>query len=113
MRPWRLPGRGRESNRADRRSPVDPLDRIDEIIAMVEGARSVPMSRNCIVDRAEMIGLLDQVRSELPSEMRRASALLDERDKILDAGKREAERIILEGEQEHARLVSINEITVS
>jgi hypothetical protein len=92
---------------------VDPLDRIDEIIAMVEGARSVPMSRNCILDRAEVIGLLDQLRSGLPSEMRRAAALLDERDKILDAGKREAERIIVEGENEHARLVSVNEITVS
>jgi cell division septum initiation protein DivIVA len=92
---------------------VDPLDRIDEIIAMVEGARSVPMSRNCILDRAEVIGLLDQLRGELPGEMRRASALLDERDKILDAGKREADRIIMEGESEHARLVSVNEITVS
>ena len=92
---------------------MDPLDRIDEIIAMVEGARSVPMSRNCILDRAEVIGLLDQLRGELPGEMRRASALLDERDKILDAGKREADRIIMEGESEHARLVSVNEITVS
>lgn len=92
---------------------MDPLDRIDEIIAMVEGARSMPMSRNCIVDRAEMIGLLDQLRSELPGEMRRAMALLEERDNILDAGKREADRIIREAEAEHARLVSINEITVS
>jgi cell division septum initiation protein DivIVA len=92
---------------------VDPLDRIDEIIAMVEGARSVPMSRNCILDRSEVIGLLDQLRVELPVEMRRAAALLDERDKILDAGRRESDRIVMEGEQEHARLVSINEITVS
>jgi cell division septum initiation protein DivIVA len=94
-------------------SPVDPLDRIDEIIATVEGARSVPMSRNCIVDRSELVGLLDQLRGELPGEMRRAGALLDERDKILEAGKREADRIIVEAEAEHARLVSINEITVS
>jgi cell division septum initiation protein DivIVA len=92
---------------------VDPLDRIDEIISLVEGARSMPMSRNCILDRAEVIGLLDQLRGELPGEMRRAAALLDERDKILDAGRREAERIIVEGEAEHARLVSVNEITVS
>ncbi len=92
---------------------MDPLDRIDELIAMVEGARSMPMSRNCILDRSEVIGMLDQLRSELPVEMRRATALLDERDKILDAGKREAERIIMEGESEHARLVSVNEITVS
>jgi cell division septum initiation protein DivIVA len=93
---------------------VDPLDRIDEIIAMVEQARSVPMSRNnCMVDRGEMIGLLDQLRAELPSELRKAAALIEERDRILDKGKREAERIISEGEAEHARLVSVNEITVS
>lgn len=92
---------------------MDPLDRIDEIIALVEGARSVPMSRNCIVDRSELVGYLDQLRGELPGEMRRASALLDERDKILEAGRREADRIIVEAESEHARLVSVNEITVS
>jgi cell division septum initiation protein DivIVA len=92
---------------------VDPLDRIDEMIALVEGARSMPMSRNCIIDRAEMIGVLEQLRTELPAELRRASALLEERDKIIEAGQREAERIVSEGEAEHARLVSINEIVVS
>ncbi|GAA1411572.1 hypothetical protein ACFQZ4_31295 [Catellatospora coxensis] len=92
---------------------MDPLDRIDDIIALVEAARSVPMSRNCMVDRGELIGALDQLRAELPGELRRSAALLEERDKILDSGRREADRIIHEGEQEHARLVSVNEITVS
>ena len=56
--------------------PVDPFDRIDEIIAMVETARAVPMSRNnCMIDRAEMIGVLDQFRAELPADLRRAAAL--------------------------------------
>jgi len=93
---------------------MDPLDRIDEIIATVESARSMPMSRNnCVVDRGEMIAALEQLRAELPVELRRSVALLEERDKILDAGRHEAERIISEGEAEHARLVSVNEITVS
>ncbi|MFI5907186.1 hypothetical protein [Dactylosporangium sp. NPDC051541] len=93
---------------------MDPLESIDQIIAMVEGARSAPMSRsNFVFDRADMINLLDQLRADLPGELRRASALLDERDKIVDAGRREAERIIAEAEAEHTRLVSINEIVVS
>lgn len=92
---------------------MDLLDRIDEIIALVEAARSVPMSRNCVVDRREVLGALGELRSELPNELRRAGALLEERDKIIDAGKREAERIIAEGEAEHARLVSVNEVVVS
>ena len=92
---------------------MDPLDRIDEIIAMVESARSVPMSRNCMLDRGEMIGVLDELRAELPGELRKAAALLEERDSILDSGQREADRIVGEGEREHARLVSMHEITVS
>ena len=75
---------------------MDPMDRIDEIISVVEAARNVPMSRNCMMDRGEMIGLLEQLRSELPAELRRSVALLDERDKILDAGQREADRMISE-----------------
>jgi cell division septum initiation protein DivIVA len=92
---------------------VDPMDRIDEIITLVETARNVPMSRNCMLDRSEMIGLLDQLRAEIPAELRRAGALLDERDKILDAGQREADRMISEAEAEHHRLVSHNEVVVS
>jgi regulator of protease activity HflC (stomatin/prohibitin superfamily) len=93
---------------------VDPLDRIDEIIDRVQEARSVPMSRtNFMFDRAEMIEQMDVLRSELPSELRKAAAVLDERDRIIEAGRREADRIISEGETEHARLVSVNEITVS
>lgn len=92
---------------------MDPLDRIDEIIATVESARAVPMSRNCLVDRNEMINTLEELRVDLPSELRRAANLLEERDKILEAGRREAERIIAEGEREHARLVSVHEILVS
>jgi cell division septum initiation protein DivIVA len=93
---------------------VDPLESIDQIIALVEQARSAPMSRsNFVFDRAEMINLLDQLRADLPGELRRATALLDERDKIVDAGRREADRIIAEAEAEHTRLVSINEIVVS
>jgi len=93
---------------------VEMLDRIDQIIALVESARAMPMSRaNCVLDRAEMIGYLDQLRDDLPGELRRAGALLEERDKIMEAGRREAERILTEAEAEHNRLVSINEIVVS
>jgi len=39
--------------------------------------------------------------------------VLEGREKIMGAGQREAERIVSEGEAEHARLVSVNEIVVS
>ena len=92
---------------------VGSLDRIEEIIAYVEAAKAVPMSRSCKVDRAELIAMLEELQAELPADIRRAEAMLQERDKIIEAGEREAERIITEGESEHARLVSRHEVTVS
>jgi hypothetical protein len=97
----------------DRSPAVDPLDRIDEISAFIEAARAVPMSSNAMVNRNEILAMLDELRGDLPAEIRHAQALLDERDKVIEAGQREAERIIGEGEVEHARLVSIAEVTVS
>jgi vacuolar-type H+-ATPase subunit H len=102
-----------EDAKIDRRYPMDPLESIDEIIVFVESARSVPMSRNCMLDRAEMVAHLEDLRSDLPDDIRRATALLEERDKIIAAGRQEAERIIQEAEAEHARLVAVNEVTVS
>ena len=93
---------------------MDSLDRIDEIIDSVQDARSVPMSRtNFMFDRAQMVDLLEGLRTALPVDLRKAVAVLDERDRIIEAGRREADRIISESEAEHARLVSVNEITVS
>ena len=92
---------------------MDPLDRIDEISAFVESARSMPMSSNAIVNRNDMLAMLDELRADLPTEIRRAQALLDERDKVIAGGQREAARIIGEGEAEHTRLVSVAEVTVS
>lgn len=92
---------------------MGPLERIEELIAYVEEARAIPMSRNCKIDRAESIAMLEELQAELPADIRRAEAMLAERDKIIDAGQRESDRIISEGEAEHARLVSSHEITVS
>jgi vacuolar-type H+-ATPase subunit H len=100
-------------NTPDRSSAVDPLDRIDEITVLVETARAVPMSGNAMVSRNELLTLLDELRADLPTEIRRAQALLEERDKVIAAGRREADRIIAEAEAEHARLVSVAEVTVS
>jgi F0F1-type ATP synthase membrane subunit b/b' len=97
----------------DRSSIVDPLDCIDEISALVEAARAVPMSSNCMVNRHDLLGMLDELRASLPGEIRKAETLLAERDSVIAVGQREAERIIAEGEHEHRRLVSIAEVTVS
>ena len=72
------------------------------------------MSRtNFMFDRGEMIDHLDELRSELPGDLRKAVAAAGRARPDHRRRQREADRIISEGETEHARLVSVNEITVS
>lgn len=89
---------------------MDVHDKLDELTSTVENARSMPMSASCIVNRGEVLGLLEELREVLPEEFRHAQMLLQDREAVVDEGRREAARIIAEAEVERARLVSETEI---
>lgn len=89
---------------------MDVHDKLDELTATVENARSMPMSASCIVNRGELLGMLEELRELLPEEFRHAQMLLQDREAVVDEGRREAGRLIEEAEVERARLVSEAEI---
>jgi F0F1-type ATP synthase membrane subunit b/b' len=89
---------------------VDVHDKLDEITATVEGARSMPMSASCVVNRAELLGLLDELRDLLPEEFDQADALLRDRDELLAAAQADAEQIVAEAHDERMRLISETEV---
>lgn len=89
---------------------MDVHDKLDELAAIVESARSMPMSASCIVNRAEVLGLIEEIRELLPEEFRHAELLLSDREAVLDEGRREAERIIAAAREERERLLSETEV---
>jgi hypothetical protein len=89
---------------------VDVHDKLDELSALIENARSMPMSASCVINRGEVLGLLDEVRELLPEEFRHAEMLLHDREAVVDEGSREATRILEEARAEQARLVSQTEV---
>ncbi len=89
---------------------MDVLAKIDEIGAVLESARAMPMSASCIVNRGEMLEMLEELRTLLPAELREADAILADRDEIVEAGRREAQRIVAGGKRERSRLVSATEV---
>lgn len=65
---------------------------LDELNAMIEDARSLPMTANCVVPRHESLLLLDDIRDSFPGELDDAQDVLDQRDRVLaeaDATARE------------------------
>jgi cell division septum initiation protein DivIVA len=92
---------------------VDVHDKLDELTNLVENARSMPMSASCIVNRAEILGVLEELRELLPEEFRHAQLLLDDREAVVDEGRREAQRVIADAEVERDRLTSETEVVAA
>lgn len=63
------------------------FEALDELVQTVEQAYGVPMTQNCMVPRAEMLGLLDDLRNALPIEVDDAQDVLDQRDEIIRAAE--------------------------
>jgi G3E family GTPase len=68
------------------------------------------MSASCIVNRGELLAMLDELRDLLPGQLAEAEALLRTKDDVVEDGRAEAERIIEEAKRERARLVAKTEV---
>ncbi len=89
---------------------MDVHDKLDDLTALVESARSMPMSASCIVNRGEVLALLDELRAELPEEFDEAERILRERGDVIAQARAEAEEIIAAAHEERMRLVSQTEV---
>jgi vacuolar-type H+-ATPase subunit H len=89
---------------------VDVQKKLDEIVSTVSGARSMPMSASCVVNRAELLAMLEEVRQALPGSLAQAQELIGGREQMVEQARLEAERIIENAHAERGSLISDTEI---
>jgi hypothetical protein len=89
---------------------VDVHDKLDEITQYVEDARAMPMSASALVNRVELLGLLDELRDLLPEELHHADLLLNDRAAVVEQGRAQAEQLLTQAQAEHDRLVEQTEV---
>jgi hypothetical protein len=90
---------------------VDVNAKIDELIEIVEGARAMPMSASCVINRAQVLDLLDDLRRGLPEEMDHARQLLESRESVLEEGRREAERMMERTRSERDSIIGNTDVS--
>ncbi|OSP41062.1 MULTISPECIES: ATP synthase F0 subunit B [unclassified Streptomyces] len=89
---------------------MDVQKKLDEIVAAVSSARSMPMSASCVVNRAELLSMLEEVRAALPDSLAQAEELIGGREQMVEQARREAERIIEGAHAQRGSLISDTEI---
>ncbi|GAA0604335.1 cell division initiation protein [Streptomyces crystallinus] len=85
---------------------MDVQKKLDEIVDVVAGARSMPMSASCVVNRAELLALLEEVRQALPGSLAQAQELIGGREQLVEQARQEAERIIESAHAQRGTLIS-------
>lgn len=89
---------------------MDVHAKLDELTALIDNARAMPMSASCVVNRAEMLAHLEELRALLPGELSDAQRVLDDKGAVIAEGHVEAEKIIEAAKAERARLVARTEV---
>lgn len=85
---------------------------IDMLYEMVDGAKGVAFSPDkCIIIREDALDLLDELRGQLPLELKKAQDLIRARDEYVDSAKKEAERIRRQADLDAKSIVGESEIT--
>ncbi|TGA87680.1 cell division initiation protein, partial [Streptomyces sp. MZ04] len=89
---------------------MDVQKKIDEIVEAIGSARSMPMSASCVVNRADLLSMLEEVRRALPGSLAQAQELIGGREQLVEQARQEAERIIETAHAERGSLISDTEV---
>jgi len=88
------------------------LDLLEEIVEICDTSAGVPLTNKIMVDKAELVEIVGDIRKALPDEIQQAQFIKDERERILNDAKEEYETIIKDAEQRAELLIDQNEITM-
>ncbi|HUC36872.1 MAG TPA: hypothetical protein VMR97_07100 [Acidimicrobiales bacterium] len=94
----------------DAGEPEDTEGLLQRAIAVLDSARTMPLSASVLVSRDELIALLQAAVERLPDEMRQARWLLRERDEFIESRQREADSLLEEVRAQAERMVQRTEI---
>ena len=93
---------------------MESLQIIEQILKEITDARSVPLSRDgALVNRQEMITLLNELKKNLPQDILQANQILGQKEAIIEEGRIAGQNVIEQARGEANRLISQTEIVQS
>ena len=90
--------------------PDDVEGLLDELVEVVEHAKSMPLSSSAIISREEVLDLAERARRALPGELLASRRMLRDLDGLRARAQQEADQIVDEGRAQAANLVQRTEV---
>jgi len=86
------------------------LDYLDDIEEVLETSKSMPFSSRISVEKARILDVLNEIRLNLPDDIRQAQRILNDHDKIIKDAEHKAQDIIDRAEEDVKLMVSNHEL---
>jgi F0F1-type ATP synthase membrane subunit b/b' len=85
---------------------TDLTSRIQALEEMVRDAKSMPLSSSALLNRDEVLELIDDLKASLPDEIKQARWVVKDREELLAKARRDAEVMVEQARAEQLRLAS-------
>ncbi len=90
---------------------MDTLELITELEDIIDKGVAVPFSGRCLLDKEELLEIIQEIRLKLPTDLEQAKWIKAERQNIISDARKEADEIIKAANDKLVAMVDENEIT--
>ena len=84
------------------------LETLEDIM---ERSKNIPFTEKGIIEKDEVLEIIKEIRLKLPDELKQAKWVKEERARILEEAKKEADGIVREAENRIIAMIDEHEIT--
>lgn len=90
---------------------MDLLELIDALEETIDRSASIPLSGKSLMDKDELLDLIEELRLKMPDDLKQAKWVKEERQRILHEAQKEASAIIKEAEDKLIPMINEHEIS--
>lgn len=90
---------------------MEGMEMLDQLEDIIENSHNVPLVGKAMVDKDELLNLIQELRLKMPDDLKQAKWIKGERQRILLEAQKEATSIIKSAEDKIISMINENEIT--
>ncbi|MDP4134115.1 MAG: ATPase [Bacillota bacterium] len=91
---------------------MEILEIIDQLEEKIDKAMNIPIINRSLIDKEDLLADIEDIRLQLPEELKQARWLKEERKRIIAEAEQEAEGIIKSAEEKSIQLVNEHDISI-
>jgi cell division septum initiation protein DivIVA len=89
---------------------MDIMALIDRIEEAMDNARSLPLTKQRLVDQEKVYEIIDEIRASFPDELKQARWIVKERQEMLEEAEKEANRVLEDARDRAEAMASEQEV---